>query len=293
MDKLPSVDEIKKKTLAQAESLGLTTLSPVQQAAVFALLGSAGTFGLIAARKRFWRRIQNSDYVPATAFEKRRWVKGDGDNFRLYHTPGLFWRWPLKLRRVPTETKGLLSPVQAEVVLAKIWYSALKDQTLHIRMAGADAPEAAHFGKPGQPGAEEARLWLENKILGKRLWCQLVYRDQYRRTVAVPHYPYPLIPYWISRGRNLSLMMLSAGWASVYEQANAEYGKAGKEAYVRAQDQAQKARRGMWAKGTNIELPSQFKKRVGIESSTPTSTSTLRRASAAPSKSIFSWFRRS
>ncbi|KAG8944917.1 putative endonuclease lcl3 [Tulasnella sp. 424] len=105
-------------------------------------------------------------------------------------------------------------------------------------MAGVDAPEAPHFGKPGQPGAEEARLWLENKVLGKRVWCQLVYRDQYKRTVAVPHLPYPLIPCWISRGRNLSLLMLSAGWAEVYTQANAEYGDAGKAAHDRAEEQA-------------------------------------------------------
>ncbi|KIO30478.1 hypothetical protein M407DRAFT_69214 [Tulasnella calospora MUT 4182] len=279
MDKLPSFDEFKKKTVVQAESLGLTTLSPGQQAVVFALLGSAGTFGLITVRRRFLKRIPNSDHVPPNAFEKRRWVKvdssvGDGDNFRLYHTPGLFWRWPIKLRRVPTETK------------------ALKDQTLHIRMAGVDAPEAAHFGKPGQPGAEEARLWLENKILGRRLWCQLVYRDQYKRTVAVPYVPYPLIPYWISRGRNLSLLMLSSGWASVYEQANAEYGQAGKEAHHRVEEQAKKARRGMWAQGTNIELPGQFKKRLGIESPKPTTTTTLR-AATKPGKGIFSWFRRS
>ena len=31
---------------------------------------------------------------------------GDADDFRLYHTPGLGWRWPLKIRRVPTRRKG-------------------------------------------------------------------------------------------------------------------------------------------------------------------------------------------
>lgn len=76
MDKLPSFEEVKKKTVAQAESLGLTTLSPGAQAAVFALLGSAGTFGLLAVRRRFLKRIPNSDHVPADVFEKRRWVKG-------------------------------------------------------------------------------------------------------------------------------------------------------------------------------------------------------------------------
>jgi len=32
---------------------------------------------------------------------------GDADNFRLYHTPGVGWSWPLKLRKVPKTTKGM------------------------------------------------------------------------------------------------------------------------------------------------------------------------------------------
>ena len=31
---------------------------------------------------------------------------GDADDFRLYHTPGFGWRWPFKIRRVPTRRKG-------------------------------------------------------------------------------------------------------------------------------------------------------------------------------------------
>ena len=42
----------------------------------------------------------------------KKWIKGvvtsvgDSDNFRLYHTPGIFFNWPLKIRWVPTDTKG-------------------------------------------------------------------------------------------------------------------------------------------------------------------------------------------
>jgi hypothetical protein len=31
---------------------------------------------------------------------------GDADNFRLYHTPGIGWRWPLKFRRIPDTMKS-------------------------------------------------------------------------------------------------------------------------------------------------------------------------------------------
>jgi endonuclease YncB( thermonuclease family) len=66
-----------------------------------------------------------------------------------------------------------------------IYYlTALKDQTIHIRIAGADAPEAAHFGKPAQPGADEALAWLKGMIDGKSIWCQLVRKDQYSRVVS-------------------------------------------------------------------------------------------------------------
>ena len=35
----------------------------------------------------------------------------DGDGFLFYHTPGPFWRWPLKFRRVPPTQKGFDRPI--------------------------------------------------------------------------------------------------------------------------------------------------------------------------------------
>jgi endonuclease YncB( thermonuclease family) len=61
---------------------------------------------------------------------------------------------------------------------------ALKNQTLHIRIAGVDAPEAAHFGKPAQPGSVEALAFLKGKLEGKRIWTKLVRKDQYSRIVG-------------------------------------------------------------------------------------------------------------
>ena len=77
----------------------------------------------------------------------------------------------------------------------------LKDQTLHIRLAGVDAPEvrvllpknpcrwtyipqAAHFGKPAQPYAAESLAWLRETLIGKKVYCQLIRRDQYSRIVS-------------------------------------------------------------------------------------------------------------
>lgn len=52
---------------------------------------------------------------------------------------------------------------------------------------GVDAPEAAHFGKEAQPYAFEALNWLKGEIEGKRLWVQLIRRDQYGRIVRYLH----------------------------------------------------------------------------------------------------------
>jgi len=201
--------------------------------------------------RRYYRRFPNSDWITPDVFAKKRWIKGvvtsvgDADNFRLYHTPGLGWSLPLKLRFIPSKSKDL------------------KDQTLHIRMAGIDAPEAAHFGKPAQPFAEEALAWLKGRVEGKTVYCQLISRDQYSRVVAVPMLPPRILPAFLTPrfGRCLSLEMLRDGWAVTYEQAGAVYGKWGKEHFVELETKAKAARRGQWASGAPSESPAAYKRR--------------------------------
>jgi endonuclease YncB( thermonuclease family) len=187
---------------------------------------------------------------------------GDADNFRLYHTPGIFWRWPLKFWRVPSTRKGAyvrrslgrlshLLRAHAHNVSA----IELQGQTIHVRIGGIDAPEAAHFGRPGQPGAAEALAWLKSKIEGRTLWCELIRRDQYSRIVCHedlrrrmvltsmlqvghPFFPPRFLPGKLFTGRPLALDMLRAGHATVYEQAHAEYGKWGKDALLKVEAEA-------------------------------------------------------
>lgn len=77
--------------------------------------------------RRHFRRIPSAEYVTPRTLTKRQSIRayctsvGDGDNFRVWHTPGV---WPLsKLWRAPTDKK------------------LLKDRTIHVRLAGVDAPE--------------------------------------------------------------------------------------------------------------------------------------------------------
>lgn len=115
------------------------------------------------------------------------------DGFRLYHTPGPFWRFPLKLRSIPTTPKGTCQAGAHPLT------PALKNETLSIRIAGVDAPELAHFGNPAQPHAKESLQWLTSAVEGKRVKCQLLRKDQYGRIVR-PFLTIQLTRRWPCRG---------------------------------------------------------------------------------------------
>jgi len=126
---------------------------------------------------------------------------GDADNFRLFHTPGgRLLGWGL-FRSIPTNRKDIA-----------------KAGTIHVRLAGVDAPEGAHFGNKAQPYAEEAQMWLTNYVLGKRVRVKLLARDRYERVVCSVK-----VRKWGIR-RDVSLEMAKAGWVEFYQNAGAEYG---------------------------------------------------------------------
>ncbi|KIY48584.1 nuclease, partial [Fistulina hepatica ATCC 64428] len=250
------------------------------------LAGSLTTVSSVLIYRRYFRRIQNSDWVTPPMLEKRKWIRGvvtsvgDADNFRLYHTPAFGWGWPLKFRRVPQNAKEL------------------KDMTIHIRIAGIDAPEAAHFGREAQPYAAESLEFLQSKVLHQTVYCQLLRRDQYGRTVAtVLLRPRLFLPASLVSGPSLALAMLKAGWAATYEQAGAEYGKSGKAAFLMAERQAKYSsffsrdrRRGMWASGLDGETPAEYKRRhAAMESGRPGQTSTRKSRSTAGGKWYSFW----
>ncbi|GAA5870510.1 hypothetical protein JCM3774_003693 [Rhodotorula dairenensis] len=216
-------------------------------------VASATAVSLVAATRvwnRYGRRIRNADSVRsedllARSKRLRGYVTsvGDADNFRFWHQPTLRpWAKP------PSKK------------------SDLKNETLHIRLAGVDAPELAHFGNPAQPYADEALDWLTRQLLGRKVRVELFRKDQYGRIVGmcyVRNFP------WL-RTSNVSELMLKAGYATVYEQANAVH--AGRLAeFHRLEDAAKKARRGMWAHGdaAERETPAEFKRRMKKEGSSP------------------------
>ena len=142
---------------------------------------------------------------------------------------------------------------------------ALKDQTLSVRIAGIDAPELAHFGKPAQPYGEEALKELRSLIEGRRGRIWPLRRDQYERVVCLAFVRRSLFTWgqgWLhglkEEGwrnfwrRDIGLEMIRRGAATVYEgKFGAEFGGPEREKIYRDTEKlAQSQGRGMW-KGTS------------------------------------------
>ncbi|KAI3608704.1 mitochondrial protein [Moniliophthora roreri] len=245
---MPPIDEFSERLKKDASQWKQQVLNLTPEVLIAFVAGSATTIAASRLYVRYLRRIKNHDWITPDVIEKKRWFKGyvtsvgDGDNFRFYHTPGIGWRWPLKFRRIPETNKEL------------------KDQTIHIRIAGVDAPECGHFGRQGQLHAEESLAWLRERITGKTIYCQLLQRDQYSRIIAHVSVKRRFLPGSLL-ANSLAAEMLRAGVATVYEQAGAQYGPGGKEEFLRIEAEAKAARRGMWKKGLSGETPAEYKRR--------------------------------
>jgi len=57
-----------------------------------------------------------------------------------------------------------------------------------VRLFGVNSPELPHFGRPGEPGANADRQWLDRTIKGVTLSCEPMGKS-YDRIVAMCHLP--------------------------------------------------------------------------------------------------------
>ena len=214
------------------------------------------TLALLRLYKTYLRRIPTVDYLKPGLFRRRSiygYVTrvGDGDNFHLFHTPGgrlMGWGW-FPGRRVQ-RLKG----------------KELKDRTVHVRIAGVDAPEAAHFGRPAQPYSAEALDWLKSSVLNKYVRAYPYSRDQYDRVVGTA-----FIRKWLVFKSDVGLNMIKQGMATVYEaKFGSEFGGQ-EEKYRAAEAKAKQKGVGMWQTGLldkltgkkgSLETPRQYKTRM-------------------------------
>lgn len=227
------------------------------------VLAAGALYGVRQGYKRFIRRIPNIEHVKPNVYKKRSLYGfvtrvGDGDNFHFYHTPGgrlAGWGWAL--RRKPQDLKR----------------ADLKDKTLHVRIAGVDAPERAHFGRPDQPFGREAMDWLSNAVEGRyvRVWPQS--HDRFGRVVSTVAVRFP----WRLWRSDLGLKMIQNGWSTVYEaKTGSEFGGR-EEEYREAEKQAKARKVGMWkevgivgkmmGQTAKVETPRAYKNRMKKEES--------------------------
>lgn len=211
----------------------------------------------IRFHRQYLRRIPDAPSI-SPSFLRRRSIfgpvtsVGDGDNFRIFHTPGgrlTGWGW-LPWKKIPSNKKDL------------------KNNTIHIRLAGVDAPELAHFGRPEQPFAREAHVWLTEYLSNRRVRASVYKQDQYNRVVAsvFVRRAFDFPPF---RRRDVSYEMLRRGLATVYEaKVGAEYGgDAMEKKYRRAEWRAKRRSKGLWKGynklGSDWESPREYKSRMG------------------------------
>ncbi|CAK7225584.1 putative endonuclease lcl3 [Sporothrix bragantina] len=254
-------------------------------------LAVGAALGFSAFYRSYLRRIPTTNHIRPNFFRKRSLLGrvtsvGDGDNFHMFHTPGgrlAGWGW---LRKVPSYRKDL------------------KGKTIPVRIAGVDAPECAHFGRPAQPYSGEALDFLTQYLLGRRVRAYLYRRDQYDRVVARV-----IVRRFFFFKRDVGLEMIKRGLATCYDaKTGAEFG--GREAQYRIAEAKAKARKkGMWSgklsrdgvastPNGEFETPREYKTRMAaldaekgmsaaaVSSSSPsgttaTSTSTTATSSAA------------
>ena len=148
------------------------------------LIPTAVVTGTILVSTRLYRlylrRISGATKI-STSFWRKRSIfghvtsVGDGDGLRLFHTPGgrlAGWGW---LRSIP-KGKALkdktVGKALRECRKAVANRRAVQLQ-VSIRLAGVDAPEGSHFGRPAQPGAQEALDWLTSYVLKRRVRAYL------------------------------------------------------------------------------------------------------------------------
>lgn len=109
----------------------------------------------------------------------------------------------------------------------------------HVRLLGINAPEIAHDDEPGEPLGEMARAWLQKRVQGRLV--QLVFdvqrRDGYGRLLA---------QVFLRDGSWVNGELVARGLAHVYTfEPNHRFAAR----LLALEEQARKARRGIWRTG--------------------------------------------
>jgi endonuclease YncB( thermonuclease family) len=112
-----------------------------------------------------------------------------------------------------------------------------------IRLQGIDAPESK------QDFGTQSKKKLSGLIFGKDVEVVYEKTDQYGRLVGKI----------LLEGRDINLEQVRSGMAWHYKEYEREQATEDRELYARAEDEARRARRGLWG-DTNPVEPSEFRR---------------------------------
>ncbi len=123
------------------------------------------------------------------------------------------------------------------------------DIEIKVRLVGIDAPERGRKkNDPGQPFSTKATKFLAGLVLNKTVEIKGYGLDQYNRVLGVVFVD----------GTNVNLEMVKAGLAEVYRGKHPRL--LNTKIYKDAEEEAKKAKRGMWALGDKYISPKEWRK---------------------------------
>lgn len=109
--------------------------------------------------------------------------------------------------------------------------------SIEVRLYGIDTPERA------QAGGDEARRFLQRRLLNRRVEVEPVTQDSYDRMIGIVY----------RDGASVNAALVEAGHAWAYRRYLAEV--PGADAFCRLEDDARQARRGLWAQPPSTWMP--------------------------------------
>jgi endonuclease YncB( thermonuclease family) len=108
---------------------------------------------------------------------------------------------------------------------------------MEVRLYGIDTPERA------QAGGEEARRFLQRRVLNRRIEVEPVTQDSYDRMIGIVY----------RDGASVNAALVEAGHAWAYRRYLAEV--PGADEFCRLENGARQARRGLWAQPPSTWVP--------------------------------------
>ncbi len=109
--------------------------------------------------------------------------------------------------------------------------------SIEVRLYGIDTPERS------QAGGEEARRFLQRRVLNRRVEVEPVTQDSYDRMIGILYLD----------GASVNTALVEAGHAWAYRRYLGEV--PGADAFCRLEDGARQGRRGLWAQPPSTWMP--------------------------------------